>query len=191
MDPFGNNKNLSDSTNIHVKSPYLDFDSQYLPKTSQPEFLFPEGTSKQRGRFELAFSQIGGSCILGATIGGAEGFYKGLRSTTLEGQTGKLRRTQLLNHVMKHGSATASTLGTIAVMYSSFGVLLHATRGTDDDFNTLIAATATGMLFRSTGGLKKCGLGGAVGLGIASLYVLWNRRDSLSDFGSQYNPADR
>uniref|UniRef100_A0A8D8UVG2 Mitochondrial import inner membrane translocase subunit Tim23 n=1 Tax=Cacopsylla melanoneura TaxID=428564 RepID=A0A8D8UVG2_9HEMI len=188
MDPFGN-RNLSDSPSIKVKSPYLDFDSQYLPKTSQPEFLVPEGTSKQRGRFELAFSQIGGSCILGATIGGAEGLYKGLRSTTLEGQTGKLRRTQLLNHVMKHGSATASTLGTIAVMYSSFGVLLQVTRGTDDDFNTLTAATATGMLFRSTGGLKKCGLGGAVGLGIASLYVLWNRRDSLSDFGSQYNPA--
>lgn len=188
MDPFGNSKNLPETT-IQARSPYLDFDPQFLPKTSQPEFIFPEGATKQRGRFELAFSQIGGSCMLGAAIGGAEGFYKGLRSTTLEGQTGKLRRTQLLNHIMKHGSATASTLGTVAVMYSSFGVLLQTTRGSDDEYNTLVAATATGMLFRSTGGLKKCGLGGVVGLGIASLYVLWSKRDSLSDFGSQYNPA--
>lgn len=187
MDLFGN-ENFP-ATKIQPRSPYLDFDPQYLPKASQPEFIFPEGASKQRGRFELAFSQIGGSCMLGAAIGGVEGLYKGLKSTTLEGQTGKLRRTQLLNHIMKHGSATASTLGTVAVMYSSFGVLLQVTRGTDDHINTLTAATATGMLFRSTSGLKKCGLGGLVGLGIASLYVAWSSKDSLLNFGQQYNPA--
>lgn len=74
-------------------SPYLNFDPSYLP-TSQPEFIFPEGAVKQRGRFELAFSQIGAACILGAGFGGAAGFYRGLKATTLAGQTGKLRRTQ-------------------------------------------------------------------------------------------------
>lgn len=43
---------------------------------------------------ELAFGQIGGSCMIGAGIGGAVGFYNGLRATTLAGQTGNLRRTQ-------------------------------------------------------------------------------------------------
>lgn len=75
-------------------SPYLNFDPAYLPEATQPEFIFPEGASKQRGRFELAFSQIGASCMVGAGIGGASGFYNGLRMTVLEGQTGKLRRTQ-------------------------------------------------------------------------------------------------
>lgn len=58
------------------------------------EFIFPEGASKQRGRFELAFSQIGSSVMIGASIGGVAGLYNGIRSTALANQTGKLRRTQ-------------------------------------------------------------------------------------------------
>lgn len=56
---------------------------------------------------------------------------------------------------MKHGSAQANTLGTIAVMYSAFGVLFTWARGTDDDLNTVASATATGMLYKSTGKLIK------------------------------------
>lgn len=36
-------------------------------------------------------------------MGGMVGLYKGLRATTLAGQTGKVRRTQLINYVMKQG----------------------------------------------------------------------------------------
>jgi import inner membrane translocase subunit TIM23 len=73
------------------KSPYLNFDPGYVAK---PEFILPEGASKTRGRFELAFGQIGASCMLGAALGGSGGLYNGLKQTTLAGQTGKLRRTQ-------------------------------------------------------------------------------------------------
>lgn len=52
---------------------------------------------------------------------------------------------------MKKGSATANTFGSIAVIYSAFGVLLSWARGTDDELNTVVAATATGALYRSTG----------------------------------------
>ena len=72
----------------------------YFPP-SQPEFIFPEGAVKQRGRFELAFSQIGAACIIGAGIGGATGFYRGLKATTLAGETGKLRRTQYVLFFLK------------------------------------------------------------------------------------------
>ena len=40
-------------------SPYLNFDPSYL-QTTQPEFIALEGQPQTRGRFELAFSQIGG-----------------------------------------------------------------------------------------------------------------------------------
>lgn len=52
---------------------------------------------------------------------------------------------------MKQGSATANTLGTLAVMYSGFGVLLQWIRGEDDDINTIAAGTATGLLYKSSG----------------------------------------
>ncbi|CAH1179738.1 unnamed protein product [Phaedon cochleariae] len=168
-------------------SPYLNYDPGYIPQ-NQPEFIFLDGGSKQRGRFELAFGQIGGSCMIGATFGGASGFYNGLKATTLAGQTGKLRRTQLLNHIMKKGSATANTFGSVAVIYSAFGVFLSWARGTDDEINTVVAATATGCLYKSTAGLRRCGLGGAVGFGASVLYALWNSRDKLSSL-RQFNPA--
>jgi len=168
-------------------SPYLNFDPGYIP-TSQPEFIFLDGSNKQRGRFELAFGQIGGSCMVGATIGGAVGFYNGLKATTLAGQTGKLRRTQMLNHIMKKGSATANTLGSVAVIYSAFGVILSWARGTDDDLNTIAAATATGCLYKSTAGLRRCGVGGAIGFGLSAMFALWNSRDKLAEL-RQFNPA--
>jgi import inner membrane translocase subunit TIM23 len=52
---------------------------------------------------------------------------------------------------MKQGSATANTCGSIAVIYSAFGVILSWIRGADDDLNTIVAATATGCLYKSTG----------------------------------------
>lgn len=52
---------------------------------------------------------------------------------------------------MKQGSGTANTLGVLAVMYSAFGVVLQFARGEDDDINTVLAGTATGLLYKSTG----------------------------------------
>ncbi|PSN48419.1 Mitochondrial import inner membrane translocase subunit Tim23 [Blattella germanica] len=160
----GMNIPVHSQRNLAQISPYLNFDPAYLPQ-SQPEFIFPEGAARQRGRFELAFSQIGVSCMTGAAVGGVGGLYNGLRSTTLAGHTGKLRRT--------HG----------------FGVLLSWSRGSDDEFNTLAAATATGLLYKSTAGLKKCGIGGGIGLALASAYCLWTSRDRLQGFQQEYNPA--
>ncbi|SPP85551.1 mitochondrial import inner membrane translocase subunit Tim23 [Drosophila guanche] len=153
-------------------SPYLNYDSRYLQR-AQPEFIFPEGANKQRGRFELAFSQIGTSVMIGGGIGGLAGVYNGFKATNALNQTGKLRRTQLLNHIMKQGSGTANSLGTLAVLYSACGVLLQYARGEDDHVNTIIAGSATGLLYKSTAGLRRCALGGAVGLGISSLYCLY------------------
>lgn len=75
---------------------------------------------------------------------------------------------------MKQGSATANTLGALTVMYSAFGVLLQYTRGDDDDINTVLAGTATGLLYKSTAGLKRCAIGGSVGFGIATAYCLYS-----------------
>ncbi|XP_034244242.1 mitochondrial import inner membrane translocase subunit Tim23 [Thrips palmi] len=173
--------------NLRHLSPYLNFDPVYLPPT-QPEFIFPEGAARQRGRFEHAFSQIGASCMVGAGVGGMGGLYNGLRLTTLAGQKGRLRVTQLINHTMKKGAASANTLGIIALMYSGFGVVLSYFRNAEDELNTLAAATLTGMVYKSTSGLRKCATGGAVGLGIAAAYCLWTSRDRHLEFKRQLHP---
>lgn len=64
-----------------------------MKQASQPEFILPEGAGEKRGRFELSFLKIGSSCMGGAVFGGINGLYNGLKLSTLEGQTGKLKRT--------------------------------------------------------------------------------------------------
>lgn len=78
-----------------VPSPYLNFDPQLLPQSSQPEYIFLEGAgSKQRGRFELSFTEIGTSSSIGATIGGLRGIYNGIKLTSKENLTSTYNRTQ-------------------------------------------------------------------------------------------------
>lgn len=159
-------------------SPYLNFDPAYI-NAGGPEWIFPEGASRQRGRFELAFSQIGGSVMVGAAFGGVSGFYRGLKETSLAGHTGSVRRTQMLNYITKGGAGSANVLGVVAVMYSGFGVLFSFVRGADDELNTLAAGTLTGLLYKSSSGLRRCALGGGVGLGLAALYCLWTSKDRM------------
>ena len=85
---------------------------------------------------------------------------------------------------MKQGAKSANTLGVVAVMYSVFGVGLAWLRETEDDLNTLVAGTATGFLFKSTAGLRKCGKGGAFGFALAAAYCAYNKADKLRDWSS-------
>jgi len=178
---------LSSNPNLATLSPYLNFDPAFINQGG-PEFIFPEGAARQRGRFELAFSQIGGSVMTGAFLGGVNGVYTGLRDTSLAGHQGSVRRTQVLNFITKRGAVSANALGVVALMYSSFGVILSLVRGTDDELNTLTAATLTGALYKSSAGLRKFAIGGAAGFSLAAVYVMWTSRDRLQSMFAS-NPA--
>jgi len=175
---------VTSSGHLAPLSPYLNFDPAVLQQGGS-EFIFPEGAARQRGRFELAFSQIGGSVMTGALLGGVNGFYTGLKETKIAGHVGSVRRTQMLNFITKQGAGSANALGVVALMYSGFGVLFSWARGTDDELNTLCAGTLTGVLYKSSAGLKRSAMGGAVGLGIASAYCLWTSKDRLSEMFGQ------
>lgn len=174
--PAGNKSVTSSSSML---SPYMNFDPAYLTIDAEPQFIMPEGASQRRGRFELAFSQIGGSVCVGAGLGGANGLYNGMKETRAAQLVGPVRRTQILNFITKKGASSAQTLGVVALMYSIFGVAISKARGADDELNTLGAATATGLLFKSTAGLKKCLRGGAVGFGLAAVYCVYSSKDNI------------
>jgi import inner membrane translocase subunit TIM23 len=141
--------------------------------STEPEFILPDGSNKSRGRLEYAFGSIGGSVLIGAGGGGILGLYKGLQDT--KALPIKVRRTQLINYIGKRGASSGNALGVMALMYSGFGVFLSWMRETDDEINTLAAATATGLLFKSTSGLRRCAMGGGIGFALAAVYCLWTR----------------
>ncbi|XP_062859786.1 mitochondrial import inner membrane translocase subunit Tim23 [Trichomycterus rosablanca] len=156
-------------------SPYLNVDPRYLVQDTE-EFILPTGANKTRGRFELAFFTIGGSCITGAAFGTLNGLRLGLKETR-DMTWSKPRNVQILNMVTRQGASWANTLGSVALLYSVFGVAIEKARGAEDDINTVAAGTLTGMMFKSTGGLKGVARGGLVGLAVSGLYAIYNNWD--------------
>merc|ERR1719348_1145549 len=90
------------------------------------------------------------------------------------GLQGKLRRTQITNYTLKSGTSVSSALGSIAVSYSLMYCLLGFAIEEGEyaeESKSIISGTLTGLLFKSTAGVKKCAKGGALGLGLATLWA--------------------
>uniref|UniRef100_A0A8K9UNJ6 Translocase of inner mitochondrial membrane 23 homolog a (yeast) n=1 Tax=Oncorhynchus mykiss TaxID=8022 RepID=A0A8K9UNJ6_ONCMY len=166
-------------TGMSPLSPYLNVDPRYLVQDTD-EFILPTGAGKTRGRFELAFFTIGGSCITGAAFGTVNGLRMGLKETREMGWT-KPRNVHM--SILTMGCACVFT----ALLYSIFGVAIEKARGAEDDINTLAAGTLTGMLFKSSGGLKGVARGGLVGLAMSGAYALYSNWDHIRGGSSSSN----
>ncbi len=57
-------------------------------------------------------------------------------------------------------------------MYSAFGVIMSKTRGVEDEFNTLVAGTTTGLLYKCSGN-----------------YILWFWKDMSTKKGGPINKS--
>jgi len=154
--------------NLQGLSPYLNIDPTYL-NSNQPEFIFDQ--EAKRGGMEKSFTAIGSSVIVGAAAGGTYGLYDGIRATAMSTMKGKLRRTQIMNYTLKSGSSVSNSLGSIAVIYSSLYCLISLGYEEDDEMKSMFTGAVSGALFKSSAGLKKCATGGAVGLGLATLWA--------------------
>ncbi|XP_067937534.1 mitochondrial import inner membrane translocase subunit Tim23-like [Watersipora subatra] len=166
------------NTNTY-SSPYLNFNPAYVTP-SESEYLYPEWSTGAagRGRFELMFNTIGGFTAAGGAIGGLNGAYAGLQAT--QSLSGSARRTQMINFVAKRSASWAQMCGVVSLMYSGIGTILAKIRGHDDELNTVASGALSGLLFKSTAGLRGCAKGGVAGLAITSAYVLITSRDRVT-----------
>jgi len=156
------------SQNLQGLSPYLNIDTNYLQ--SSPEYLFDQ--EAKRGKLEKSFSAIGSAVCIGSALGGAYGVYDGVRQTALANMTGKLRRTQIMNYAIKGGASVSNALGSVAVIYSLTHVLLSlAVYEEEDELKSCVSGTVAGAFFKSTAGPKAAARGGAIGLGVATLWA--------------------
>ena len=123
--------------------------------------IFLDGTQKPtRGKFEYAFSRVGLSFLTGGAIGWAIGSYNGIKFLKTELGTKnlakeslaaafswKVKRSHMLNYIVKTGANTANTFAMIAFTYSALNTALSFATD-NDDVNTLAAATSTGLIYR-------------------------------------------
>jgi len=161
-------------------SPLLNYDpSLYMNEDLTEQFVFPEEATKKRSLSEKMFSSIGTMYLAGIASGGSYGLYEGMRYG--QGETiSKLRLNSVLNGVTRRGPFFANSLAVVALMYGCTNFAVEKIRGSEDEINSVIAGTTTGLLFRCTAGPRAIGIAGAVGLlassGMILLGKFWNNR---------------
>eukprot|EP00095_Tigriopus_kingsejongensis_P010188 maker-scaffold105_size367834-snap-gene-2.34 protein:Tk10188 transcript:maker-scaffold105_size367834-snap-gene-2.34-mRNA-1 annotation:"mitochondrial import inner membrane translocase subunit tim23" len=144
-------------------------------RRSQASQLSPYLNDTKRGRMENSFTAIGSSVIIGSTLGGLYGLFDGIRHT--QEMTGRLKRTQITNYTLKSAGSVSNSLGSVAVIYSSIYCLLSLQREDDDELKSIVTGGLTGALYKSSAGLRKCGMAGAFGMGLAAIWALVLKKD--------------
>jgi mitochondrial import inner membrane translocase subunit TIM23 len=102
------------------------------------------------------------------TIGGAWGLQEGLRRSA--NQPPKLRLNSVLNAVTRRGPFLGNSAGVVAITYNLLNSGVGYVRGKHDAANTILAGGLSGMVFKSTRGLRPMLVSGGV---VASIAGVW------------------
>ncbi|CAJ2509885.1 Uu.00g057850.m01.CDS01 [Anthostomella pinea] len=102
------------------------------------------------------------------SVGGAWGLQEGLRRSA--GQPPKLRLNSVLNAVTRRGPFLGNSAGVVAITYNCLNSFIGYIRGRHDSANTIIAGGLSGMVFKSTRGLRPMLISGGI---VASMAGAW------------------
>ncbi|KAL3417419.1 mitochondrial import inner membrane translocase subunit tim23 [Phlyctema vagabunda] len=102
------------------------------------------------------------------TVGGAWGLQEGLRRSAA--QPPKLRLNSVLNAVTRRGPFLGNSAGVIAMVYNGFNSFLGSMRGKHDSANSIMAGALSGMIFKSTRGVRPMMISGGI---VASVAGAW------------------
>ncbi|KAG0079512.1 Mitochondrial import inner membrane translocase subunit tim23 [Linnemannia elongata] len=94
------------------------------------------------------------------TLGGAYGFFEGLRSSP--SPAFKIRLNTVLNGMTRRGPFIGNSAGVLALMYNGINGGIGRARGHYDPLNSVLAGGLTGAVFKSTAGLRAAGSAGGV-----------------------------
>lgn len=104
------------------------------------------------------------------SLGGAWGLQEGLRKSV--GQPPKLRLNSVLNSVTRRGPFLGNSAGVIAICYNCFNSYLGHLRGKHDAANSIVAGALSGMLFKSTRGLRPMLISGGIVATVAGCWAV-------------------
>ncbi|KAL2124342.1 hypothetical protein VTJ04DRAFT_707 [Mycothermus thermophilus] len=115
----------------------------------------------------------GTTYLTGLTIGGAWGLQEGLRRSV--GEPPKLRLNSVLNSVTRRGPFLGNSAGVVAIIYNCINSYLGYLRGKNDAANTIVAGALSGMLFKSTRGIRPMMISGGIVASIAGVWAVVRR----------------
>lgn len=104
------------------------------------------------------------------SIGGAWGLQEGLRRS--HGQPPKLRLNSVLNAVTRRGPFLGNSAGVIAMVYNGINSFIGHLRGKHDAANSIAAGALSGMLFKSTRGVRPMMISGGIVATVAGAWAV-------------------
>ncbi|KAI0180442.1 Tim17-domain-containing protein [Hypoxylon sp. FL1284] len=117
------------------------------------------------------------------SLGGVWGLQEGLRRSS--GQPPKLRLNSVLNAVTRRGPFLGNSAGVVAITYNGFNSAIGSLRGRHDSANTIAAGALSGMLFKSTRGLRPMLISGGIVASVAGVWAI-TRKVLLSETGQEH-----
>lgn len=121
----------------------------------------------------------GTTYLAGLTIGGAWGLAEGLKKTPVSAPP-KIRLNGVLNSITRRGPFLGNSAGVVAMVYNGFNSGLGYARGKHDAANSIVAGALSGMVFKSTRGLKPMLISGGIVAGIAGSWAVRVNRPSFA-----------
>lgn len=109
--------------------------------------------------------------LSGLTIGGTWGMIEGLNRLPPSAPP-KLRLNSVLNGMTRRGPFLGNSAGVVAMMYNGINSFIGYQRGKHDAFNSVAAGTISGMLFKSTRGIRPMLISGTIVGSIAGLWTV-------------------
>jgi import inner membrane translocase subunit TIM23 len=105
------------------------------------------------------------------SIGGAWGLVEGLNRSPANAPP-KLRLNSVLNSVTRRGPFLGNSAGVIALVYNLVNSTIGHYRGKHDSANSVVAGALSGMLFKSTRGLRPMMISGGLVAGAAGAWTV-------------------
>lgn len=149
---------------------YLSLDESQLSDLPGSRSILPS-----RGWSDDLCYGTGVVYLTALTTGGAWGLIEGLNRTPASAPP-KLRLNSVLNSITRRGPFLGNSAGVIAMVYNGINSTIGYYRGKHDAANSIVAGALSGMLFKSTRGLKPMMISGGI---VASIAGTWAVSTSL------------
>ncbi|ROV99154.1 hypothetical protein VMCG_06651 [Cytospora schulzeri] len=172
VDSFLNSSAFADPSQLHPLAGLNKDALEYITLEDSALSDLPGGQSvlPSRGFTDDLCYGTGITYLSALTIGGAWGLQEGLRRSA--GQAPKLRLNSTLNAITRRGPFLGNSAGVVAIVYNCVNSYIGYVRGKHDSANSIVAGALSGMLFKSTRGLRPMMISGGIVGGVAGAWTI-------------------
>ncbi|KAK9442600.1 mitochondrial import inner membrane translocase subunit tim23 [Metarhizium brunneum] len=175
VEAFLQSSTFADPSQLHPLAGLNKDTLEYLTLEDSALSELPGGQSvlPSRGFTDDLCYGTGITYLAALSIGGVWGLQDGLKKSV--GQPPKLRMNAILNGMTRRGPFLGNSAGVVAIVYNCINSLIGSLRGKHDSANTVISGFLSGVVFKSTRGVRSMMISGGVVGSVAGVWAIVRR----------------